>query len=99
MICFSRTNLSFINGYKNNILSKFRGSVHGAIICVLADYAFSLACKAYGKLPDFTELVVVMRNIYNKNFITFIDRFSTIIEGSLIKEDGLLKRRNKHVIE
>ncbi|PFP15723.1 transcriptional regulator Hpr [Priestia megaterium] len=53
----------------------------------------------YGKLPDFTELVVVMRNIYTKNFITFIDRFSTIVEENLIEEDGVFKRRNEHVIE
>lgn len=55
--------------------------------------------QLYGKLPDFTELVVIMRNIYNKNFIMHIDRFLTTIEENLIEENGVLKRRNKHVIK
>ncbi|MEH7532630.1 HTH-type transcriptional regulator Hpr, partial [Priestia megaterium] len=43
----------------------------------------------YGKLPDFTELVTLIRNIYDEDLITLIDRCSTMIEENLIEEDGI----------
>ncbi|MBE2978060.1 HTH-type transcriptional regulator Hpr [Priestia megaterium] len=46
----------------------------------------------YGKLPNFTELVTLMRNIYGGNLIALIDCCSSIIERNLIEEDGVLKR-------
>ncbi|MDI3095040.1 MarR family protease production transcriptional regulator HPr [Priestia megaterium] len=47
----------------------------------------------YGKLPNFTELVNLMRNIYGENLIALIDCCSSNIERNLIEEDGVLKRK------
>ncbi len=48
--------------------------------------------KLYGKLPNFTELVTLMRNIYGENLIALIDCCSSSIERNLIEEDGVLKK-------
>ncbi|MEK6448470.1 HTH-type transcriptional regulator Hpr [Priestia aryabhattai] len=47
----------------------------------------------YGKLPNFTELVTLMHNIYDENLIALIDRCSSSIERNLIEEDGMLKKK------
>lgn len=48
--------------------------------------------KLYGKLPNFTELLTLMRNIYGEDLITLIDYCSSSIERNLIEEDGVLKK-------
>ena len=48
--------------------------------------------KLYGKLPNFTELVTLMRNIYGEDLIALIDCCSSSIERNLIEEDGVLKK-------
>ncbi|MGW9100424.1 HTH-type transcriptional regulator Hpr [Priestia megaterium] len=53
----------------------------------------------YGKLPNLTELVTLMRNVYDENLLTLIDRCSTTIEEELIEKDGILKRKNDDFVK
>ncbi|MGG1541998.1 MarR family transcriptional regulator, partial [Priestia megaterium] len=53
----------------------------------------------YGKLPNFTELITLTRNIYDENLIALMDNYLSMIERNLIEEDRMLKKKIDEVVK
>ncbi|QSX23702.1 HTH-type transcriptional regulator Hpr [Priestia megaterium] len=47
-----------------------------------------------GKFPDFTELLILIRNIYGEDFITLINNSLINIEKVLIEQDKNIQKEN-----